>query len=152
MVIRIAQKVESASLIVHKLATINLVLCASEKYLREYGKPQQPEDLSNHLCLHYGYFNSSPYWNLSKEEEQKVIKGRLYSNNGEVLAQGAVSGLGITLLPEFIIKEYLQAQQLIRILPEYSAPNLSLFLLYPINRHLSTKVKLLTDFLQNCCN
>ncbi len=151
VVARIAKTVDSSSLIVHKLATINLILCASEKYLSEHGKPQQPEDLSNHSCLQYGYLNSSPSWNLSQGEEEKVIKikGRLYSNNGEVLAQWAVNGLGITLLPKFIVEKYLLKKKLTVILPEYSPPNLSLFLLYPINRHLSTKVKLLTYFLQN---
>jgi DNA-binding transcriptional LysR family regulator len=151
MVVRIAETVESSSLIIHKLATINLVLCASPEYLSQYGQPEKPEDLSNHSCLQYGYLNSSNSWNLSQRDEEKTIKikGKLYSNNGEVLAQGAVNGLGITLLPEFIVAEYLQTQQLTIILPEYSPRNLALFLVYPINRHLSMKVKLLTNFLQD---
>lgn len=151
MVIRIAEKVESSSLIVHKLATINLLLCASKEYLSTYGTPEQPEDLTNHSCLQYGYLNSTYYWNLHRGDTEKVvkIKGRLFSNNGEVLAQGAVHGLGITLLPEFIVAKYLKSQQLTVILPEYSPHHLNLFLLYPINRHLSTKVKLLTNCLQD---
>lgn len=150
LVVRIAEKVESASLIVQKLTTINLKLCASPEYLAEYGTPSQPEDLVNHYCLHYGYLNSPHHWHLYSKNEEKIIKikGRLYSNNGEVLAQGAVNSLGITLLPEFIVEEYLQQAKLVTILPEYSPSELSLWLIYPVNRHLSTRVKLLINFMQ----
>lgn len=151
LVVRITEKVESSSLIVHQLATVQLIMCASPNYLEKHGKPEQPEDLTKHDCLQYGYLNASNYWQLSCGDEEKIIKikARMFSNNGEVLAQSAVQGLGITLLPEFIVANYLKSQQLTPILCEYRPPNLNLLLLYPINRHLSTKVQLLTEFLQS---
>jgi len=150
MVVRITDKVESSSLIVHRLADIDLVLCASPEYLHHYGKPDTPEALENHYCLQYGYLHSPHVWSLWKGNEEKnvKIKSRLCSNNGEILGKGAIASLGITILPRFMIESYLQENKLTIILPEYSPKSLSLFLLYPINRHLSTKVQLLTNFLK----
>lgn len=77
-----------------------------------------------------------------------TVRGALCSNNGEVLRDAAVRGLGITLLPTFIVSQELEQGTLKQILPNYHAPELSISVLYPVNRHLSTKVRLLVDFLQ----
>ncbi len=150
-VIRIAENVDSSTLVSHQLKNIELVLCASEKYLTQHPTPEKPEDLTQHCCLHYGYLNSTAYWHFQQTQREYIIKidGRFYSNNGEILAQGAMQGLGITLLPKFIVEDYLNKQQLVRVLPDYSCTNLNLWLIYPLNRHLSSKIKSLTQFLQN---
>lgn len=57
-------------------------------------------------------------------------------------------GLGITVLPAFIVAQELQQGTLQRVLPDYQASELAISVIYPVNRHLSTKVRLLTDFLQ----
>jgi DNA-binding transcriptional LysR family regulator len=151
LVIRIAQSVENSSLIVHKLTTIKQVLCASPTYLAKFGTPKNPQDLIHHHCLHYGYLASGNQWKLKDQNQEYLIniKEIFCSNNGEVLAQAALKGLGIALLPTFIISPYLKAQTLQVILPEYETLELDLSIIYPFNRHLSTKVKLFTQFLKN---
>lgn len=154
LVVRIAEPVETASLIVHKLKTIKRVLCASPHYLETFGIPQNPQELEHHSCLHYGYLTSGNHWKLRDENKEYLvnINGVLCSNNGEVLAQVALKGLGIAFLPTFIISEYLKRGKLEIILPEYEAPEVNLSIIYPVNRHLSTKVKLLTEFLKSRVN
>ncbi|MBD2101030.1 LysR substrate-binding domain-containing protein, partial [Leptolyngbya sp. FACHB-261] len=76
------------------------------------------------------------------------VDGVLCSNNGEVLRDAAVRGLGITLLPKFLIGKELQQGTLQTILPSYHPSELWIYVLYPVNRHLSTKIRLLVDFLQ----
>ena len=70
------------------------------------------------------------------------------SNNGEVLRDAAIQGLGIVLLPEFIVQQSLAEGTLEEILLDFQPQTLSLCVIYPTNRHLSTKVQLLTAFLQ----
>ena len=149
MVVRISEKVELSSLIVHQLASIKLLLCASPTYLQEHGTPQKPGDLTEHTALQYGHLDSLNYWQFQSQQgvEKVKINSRLCSNNGEVLAKGAVQGLGIALLPEFIVQPYLDDCCLVTLLEGYIVNPLSLFLVYPVNRHLSNKVKLLRDFL-----
>lgn len=150
LLIRIAKPTESASLISQPLMQAKLLLCASPEYLAQQGTPQTPEDLQRHNCLLYGYFNTGNQWQLLGQsgETTMSVSGTLCSNNGEALAIAAVQGLGISLLPQFIIEPYLKSQKLQIILPDYCLRELSVCLVYPVNRHLSTKVKLFTEFLK----
>ncbi|MEP0911589.1 LysR family transcriptional regulator [Leptolyngbya sp. GB1-A1] len=148
--VRIAELQDSASLIAHRLTFAERVLCAAPAYLEAHGIPQCPDDLRHHSCLHYGQLAIENQWTLvgPNGEQTMTVRGALCSNNGEVLRDAAVRGLGITLLPTFIVSQELEQGTLKQILPNYHAPELSISVLYPVNRHLSTKVRLLVDFLQ----
>lgn len=148
--VRIAKPQASASLIVHPLIPAQRVLCAAPSYLETHGTPTHPEELRRHSCLHYGQLAVEDQWTLiGRDGEQTIsVDGVLCSNNGEVLKDAAVRGLGITLLPTFIVGQELQQGTLQTVLPDYHPPELSISVIYPVNRHLSTKVRLLVDFLQ----
>ncbi|HEY9643462.1 MAG TPA: LysR family transcriptional regulator [Coleofasciculaceae cyanobacterium] len=148
--VRIAKPQESSSLITHVLATAQRVLCAAPSYLESRGVPTHPGELHKHSCLHYGQIGVEDQWVLNGPDgEQRVsVTGVLCSNNGEVLRDAAVRGLGITLLPMFIVSQELQQGMLQLVLPKYHPSELSISAIYPVSRHLSTKVRLLVDFLQ----
>lgn len=148
--VRIAEPQQTASLIVHSLAPAQRVLCAAPIYLETYGTPSHPNELHHHSCLHYGQLAVEDQWILigADGEYTVSVNGVLCSNNGEVLKDAAVRGLGITLLPRFIVGQELQQGRLQIVLPHYHSPELSIYVIYSVNRHLSTKVRLLVDFLQ----
>ena len=150
LVVRIAQPRESPSLVVNPITPIERVLCASPQYLEKHGIPNHPEDLKEHSCLHYGYLATGSQWQLEDgEREYRVrVKGAICSNNGEVLRDAAVRGLGIVLSPTFIVEQKLQRGELQLILPDYHPPTISLCVVYPVNRHLSTKIQLFSKFLK----
>jgi DNA-binding transcriptional LysR family regulator len=150
LLIRIAKPAESASLISQPLMQTKLLLCASPQYLVQRGTPQTPEDLQSHNCLLYGYFSRGGQWKLMGPGGEKPVPvaGTFCSNNGEALAIATAQGLGIALLPQFIIEPYLEAQKLTIILSDYCLRDLTVSIIYPLNRHLSTKVKLFTEFLK----
>lgn len=54
-----------------------------------------------------------------------VLNGIFCSNNGEVLRDAAISGLGIIILPDFIVSSAIASQELEIILPEYQAKDLT---------------------------
>lgn len=147
--IRIADPKKSSSLINQYIAPMHYVLCASPAYLKRHGNPTCPDDLRHHSCLHYGYLSTGNQWKLVGEDEEYAIPihGAMCSNNGEVLCDAAVNSLGIALLPEFIACNALQRGQLEALLPTYQLPDLSVFAVYPVNRHLSVKVKMFVEFL-----
>ena len=148
--VRIAKPQESASLIVHPLVSAPRVLCAAPSYLELHGVPTHPDELRRHSCLHYGQLAVKNQWTLMGVDgnHTMLVKGVLCSNNGEVLREAAVRGLGITLLPRFIVEPELQQGSLQIVLPNYQPPELSIYVIYPVNRHLSIKIRLLVDFLQ----
>ncbi|MEO1427773.1 MAG: LysR family transcriptional regulator [Cyanobacteria bacterium J06633_8] len=152
IVIRITLPQEYPSLVAHHITTFPLVICAAPSYLEAKGIPVKPSELKQHSYLHYGYSTKGCDWELTNTHnntvEQVSIDGIFCSNNGEVLRDTAVRGLGIIILPTFIIKDELEQGKLKIILPDYRLPELTLCVIYPVNRHLSTKVQLFTQFLQ----
>ncbi|HEY9771153.1 MAG TPA: LysR family transcriptional regulator [Coleofasciculaceae cyanobacterium] len=148
LTIRISQPETSPSLVCQAIAPVSRVLCAAPHYLEKYSVPNHPTELSQHSCLHYGQIVTGNQWQLfNQDREYRVtVTGVLCSNNGEVLKDAAVQGLGIALLPTFIIKQELEQQTLAIVLPDYQPPAISLCLVYPLNRHLNTKIRLFIEF------
>ena len=151
LTIRIWQPEVSPSLVCQAIAPISRVICASPDYLKQYGVPNHPNELKQHSCLHYGQIVTGNQWQLNRDEQTYVVtvKGVLCSNNGEVLKDAAVKGLGIALLPTFIVQQELDRERLQVILADYQSPAISLCLVYPLNRHLNTKIKLFHKFFQS---
>jgi DNA-binding transcriptional LysR family regulator len=146
--IRIAQLPDS-SLIARKIAPARLVLCASPSYLKAHKEPRKPQDLTVHECLHYGLASSGAQWKLTGANgvESVSISYRLCSNNGEILRDAALKGIGIALLPTFIVGRDLQSGQLRTVLSRFAPPPLAISALYAPSRHLTAKVRLFVDFL-----
>jgi DNA-binding transcriptional LysR family regulator len=148
--VRIAEPQPTGSLIVQPLAPAPRVLCAAPSYLAERGVPKTVAELRSHHCIHYGQVAIDHTWTLigPDGEHQVTVQGVLCANNGEALRDAAIRGLGITLLPKFIVAAALSQGQLHIVLPEYQPTELSIDVMYPVNRHLSAKIRLFVDFLR----
>jgi DNA-binding transcriptional LysR family regulator len=140
---------EDSSLIARHIAPVRRLLCAAPQYLETEGVPRHPRDLSHHRCLHYGYFAGGLSWKLTGPggEVTVAISPALCANNGEILREVAVQGLGIALLPTFIVGPDLALGRLRPVLAEYSPPEIAIHVIYPPSRHLSAKVRAFIDFL-----
>lgn len=147
--VRIAKPFEYTSLIVHELFPAPVILCAAPSYLAKQARPETPSDLANHACLAYGHIAADNQWTLigPNGEHRITVHGPLCANNGEPLQEAALQGVGIALLPRFIVEDDLKTGRLQQVMPGYEAPLLSVCVLYPVNRHLSTKVRLFIEFL-----
>jgi len=146
-VIRITQLQES-SLIARKLAPCRRVLCASPGYLKIHGQPAQPDELNRHTCLHYAYFEGGKNWVLNGPggEHRIRIRPQLTANNGDVLYTATRQGLGIALLPTFIVGDAIRAGNLEIILPAYQPAEINIYAMYASRHHLSAKVRAFIDF------
>ncbi len=146
--LRIAADRPGPGLIAHPLDPCPMVVCAAPAYLEHHGSPSQPQELGHHACLHYGHRSQENSWILGGDEPQTVtIHGPLCSNNGEVLRAAAIAGLGIAMLPEFIVESDLRSDRLRPVLSAYPPPAIQIYALYPVKRHLSAKVTRLVEFL-----
>ncbi len=148
--LRVSDPVVSTSLIVREIVTAKRVVCASPAYLAARGEPTSPTQLRHHRCLHYGYQMSGSQWRLSGPEGERsyAVDCVMWSNNGEVLKEAATADQGIVLLPTFIVGEALQSGQLRTVLTDFAPTDLTFLALYPRHRHLSTKVRLFVDLLE----
>lgn len=149
LAIRIANLPDS-SLIARRLAPIHTVMCASPAYLERMGEPQSPQELIHHRCLVYNLISNFDNWDLYDAKEQLVrtkIVPYLKASNGEFLRDAAVSGLGIVLMPTFIVYKEIASGALVPLLTEFHAAPLTAYAIYPQTRHLSQRVRVFVDFL-----
>jgi DNA-binding transcriptional LysR family regulator len=148
LAIRIGYPADS-SMIARAIAPVPRHVCASPRYLERRGYPQSPEDLLHHDCLHYNLISEREEWTFlgADGEQTLVIKGSFCSNNGDVLAQAAMQGLGITLLPNFIVEEGLADGRLVKLLEDYERASLTLFALYPSRQHVPAKTRKFLEYL-----
>jgi DNA-binding transcriptional LysR family regulator len=140
---------EDSTLIARRIASIERVYCASPAYLAERGTPLKPQDLHEHDCLPYGH-GRQVQWRFEGQGKPLTINvsGRMRVNNGEVLRDAAVAGLGVTYLPTFIVGSALESGQLIRVLDDYRCAPLALSAVYPQHRQRSLPVQALIEFLR----
>lgn len=148
MAIRIGHLADS-SLVARHIAPAQLVACASPAYLKARGKPKTPHDLKDHDCLLYGHGRSVEWVFAEKGKPLRIaVKGRMRANNGELACAAAIEGLGIALLPTFIVGEALRAKKLVTLLDAWAPPPLNIYAVYPQHRQSSLAVKAFTDFLR----
>ncbi len=149
--IRVASLTDS-SLIARKVAPCQMVMAASPNYLEKYGTPTHPDELINHRFIEYSNTDRLHEWRyfdaaLGREKVANT-NVRMRANNGQMMRQAALSGVGIIVAPSFIIGNDIKKQKLIPLLTNYvTAPERNIYALFPHNRFLSVKVRLFIDFL-----
>ena len=150
LTLRIATPQESPALISHTITEARRVLCAAPGFIERYGTPEDIRQLGDLPCLHYGNLSSGNYWIFSHlgQEKRVRVNGVLCSNNGDVLRDAALAGLGVAFLPTFIVGDAIRDGHLVTLLEMYQPPRLDISLLYPPHRHLSIRVRVLVEFLQ----
>ena len=148
LAIRIGYPADS-SMVARAIAPVPRYACASPEYLERCGYPESPEDLLQHDCLHYNLISEREEWTFRSEdgEQTLAIKGSFCSNNGDVLVEAAKQGLGVALLPNFIVEEGIEEGRLVKVLEDYERAPLTLFALYPSRKHVPAKTRRFLDYL-----
>ncbi|MBK8991429.1 MAG: LysR family transcriptional regulator [Gammaproteobacteria bacterium] len=139
-------RLEDSSLIARKLGTYTLSLCASPAYWKCHGQPESPEDLRQHNCLG----SADRYWlfDSGADEPLKVkVSGNWVSEDGATLMAAAKEGIGVAQLPDFYIRQAVEAGELVKLHSSWSRYWRETWAVYPHGRHLSAKVRLFVDFL-----
>ena len=147
-VIRIGA-LEDSSLIARKIAASPLVLCASEAFCKTQELPQVPADLSRIPGITFSkHGNSAPlqFQGQDGRVETGVYQRTLAADSAEMILAACKAGVGIASLPLFAVHRELQSGQLRRIMPDYEIyPARNIYVLYPENRYISTKLRLFVD-------
>ena len=140
---------EDSSLIARRIASVERVYCASPAYLQARGVPLKPEDLAGHDCLPYGH-SRQVQWQFRQGGKAQAIQvaGRMRANNGELLRDAAIAGMGVTYLPTFIVGQALADGRLVNVLEEWTPPALQLSAVYPQHRQVARPVQEFVSFLR----
>src|SRR5215471_15353323 len=66
-------RLRDSSLIARRIGPIRLVVCAAPDYLARHGEPKTPEDLADHNCLEYTYFETRGEWRLLNPDGKEIV-------------------------------------------------------------------------------
>ncbi|MGD0723142.1 MAG: LysR family transcriptional regulator [Roseiarcus sp.] len=147
--VRIA-RMEDSSFTLRKIADVRRVLCAAPGYLERRGAPRAPQDLAAHDCLLLRFPGSQQFrWTLDCAGEAVTVPvaGPLDADDGDVLTQWALDGLGIVLKPLFEIAPLIADGRLVEVLAEAPPLPVTLGVLYPSRRMLPPRTK---SFIELC--
>lgn len=144
-------KLQDTSLIARKLASSALVVCGAPAYFDQYGIPEEPEDLVDHSCLVNWAMPPRDKWKfrgILGEREVKV-SGRMQANVADPIRIAANKGLGLVMLPKYIVGRDIEKGKLKVVLEEYGISPLEIHAVYPHRKYLSAKVRDFLVFLQH---
>jgi DNA-binding transcriptional LysR family regulator len=140
-----------ANLVGRKIGSGRRIICASPAYLKNAGTPQAPADLVNHNCLTFRQHPGSNVWRfrVGKGTSDVRASGNLFADDGESLVAAAVAGLGLILMPAWLVGSEINKGRLVEMLPKFRVvpKESALYALYPHQRHLPPKVRVFIDFL-----
>jgi DNA-binding transcriptional LysR family regulator len=146
--IRIAVQPRSP-LVARRICEMPRYLVGSSDYLNKNGRPKHPLQLAQHRCLTYSYIATTEIWHFTKGAKSASVQpsGPLRVNNGDAMMPALIAGTGLGILPEFILREALGANQRERLLPDWSLPLGAVFWVTPPAEPQPKRVEVLADFL-----
>lgn len=140
---------KDSALIARRLRQIPMRVVGAPAYLGSRAAPGHPSELSDHPFLAYAYSGSGLTFEGPDGEIVRVRPGpgRLRATNGDALVHAVRAGVGLALLPEFIVAKGLAAGDLVALLPAWTAPAAALHLVTPPGGPRPPRVAALLAFL-----
>jgi DNA-binding transcriptional LysR family regulator len=137
-----------ARVIARRLAPNRRLLCAAPAYLARRGTPRTPKELERHDGIGirqgdeaYGLLRLSAGWGVRRRSESVKLRGPLATNDGEIAVRWALAGHGIVLRAEWDVRTHLDRGELVRVLPQWQAPDADIHAVWPQRLRLSMRVR-----------
>ena len=149
LAIRIS-RLENSSLIARRLSPFGVRLCASPALIERVGLPETPQQLASRPCIvdtNGRWLSNWPFKGDGGEMVSVAVSGPIEVNSPLAARAAAVSGLGFSILPDFIAAPEIEAGNLVPLMDERMYSGGGIFAVYPHRRYLPAKVRVFVDFL-----
>jgi DNA-binding transcriptional LysR family regulator len=149
VVVRVGRLADS-SYYAKKLATDRLVVCGSPEYLERCGTPERPEDLSEHNCLRYALVPAAGEWRFRGRDGRPATlttRGNFTVDDGGVLRSAALAGLGLAVLPSFMVKREVTEGRLRLVLEGARRAEIGIYAVTAHRTHGPLRVRVFVDFI-----
>ena len=151
LAIRMGTLPDDATLAARRITFSSWALYASPLYTNLRGLPEHPDDLYKHDLLSLPpRVNGLIRWSMArgKTEWQRELPVRLLANSPELLVRMTATGIGIGASTEAVARPYLQRGELVRVLPEWSFPQVTGWAVFPGRRLMPAKTRVFIDMLE----
>ena len=143
-----------ARVIAKRLASNRRLLCASPRYLAQFGTPETPDDLTHHHCIGirqgndaYGTWRLASIRGSRRKWTAVKVRGALTTNDGEIAVSWALAGHGIVLRAEWDVRRYLRSGRLVEVLPDHVTPDADVYAVYAQRHQKTLRVRSFVDFI-----
>jgi LysR family transcriptional regulator, regulator for bpeEF and oprC len=143
-------ELEDSTLIARRVGLLYFGTCASPSYVAAHGEPHHPDELAAHRCInHFSPRTGRIFdWVFAKNglRIQKSLRGHIALDDENSYLAAAEAGLGIAQIPAFVLKEAMERGSLELLLGDWFPEPAALNVVYPENRHLSSKIRAFVDW------
>ncbi len=141
-----------SGLIARPIGKLEMINVASPAYLKRRGTPHSPDDLGDHWAVNYASPSSGRVedWEWLENNTLRTLpmRGRVTVNSAEAYIACCLAGLGLIQIPAYDVRRHLDAGDLVDILPKHRAQSMPMTLLYPHRQHLSRRLQVFADWLE----
>ncbi|HEV7715785.1 MAG TPA: LysR family transcriptional regulator, partial [Steroidobacteraceae bacterium] len=128
------------------LCPYGITLCASPAYLEAKGTPETPTDLIEHDCVTSVLMGNTWAFEHAPSTVSVEVRSKLHANDTRVLREAALRGIGIAVLPQFLVADDVRKGTLVALMPDYPIPLYWLKALVPRIKMNKTAVHELVTF------
>ena len=143
-------EIEEPGLVARRVGFLYYATCAAPSYIAAHGQPRHPDDLREHRCInHFSPRTGRIFdWVFSKDAArvQTSLQGHIALDDENSYVAAAEAGLGIAQIPAFVLKEAMERGTLDLVLGDWFPEPAPLHVVYPQNRHLSSKIRVFTEW------
>lgn len=113
------------------------------------GRPTHPDELIAHNCLHYDLVPLAAEWRFraARGNGAVSIRGNLSTNDGTALREATLRGLGLAVLPYFMVAPHVRGGELELVLEGRRKAEVGIFAVTAQSRQLPRRTRALLDFL-----
>jgi len=132
-----------------KIGQSHRKLYASTTYLKKYGTPKSISDLEKHRCLFYTRLSDIPAWPLIDDKKKSKIfsfEAHMQSDASDLIRESLIHGLGIALLPTWMIEDYQDTKNVRSLLEKYSPLPSPIYAVTSNTRGLTAKQRVVIDY------
>jgi LysR family transcriptional regulator, regulator for bpeEF and oprC len=143
-------ELEDSTLIARRVGQLYFGTCAAPSYLAAHGTPHHPDELKQHRCInHFSPRTGKIFdWVFAKNGARihTSLRGYIALDDENSYVAAAEAGLGVAQIPAFVLKDAMEHNDLELLLGDWFAEPAPLSVVYPENRHLSSKIRVFVDW------
>ncbi len=144
-------RLEDSTLLARHCCEIRTVLVAAPSYVARFGPLEHPKDLLQHRILLYVYHRRGMQWHFMHRDKGRYVQALpepvMRVNNANGMLPVLRAGLGLTMLPEFLVADDLRSGTLVPLLSDWQTEPADLYIVMPPGRRRPARVNALIEYL-----